>query len=49
MELLLILLSGAGDFLGTPIFDSENFWKLITKTVFKRLMFFMAYTLAVLF
>ncbi len=38
MELLLILLSGAGDFLGTPIFDSENFWKLITKTVFNLII-----------
>ena len=34
MELLSILLSGGIDFLGSPIFDSENFWKLITKTVF---------------
>ena len=34
MELLTILLSGFGDFLGTPIFDAEDFWKLITKTVF---------------
>lgn len=38
MELLLILLSGAGDFLGTPIFDSEDFWKLITKTVFNLII-----------
>ena len=34
MELLTILLSGFGDFLGTPIFDAEDFLKLITKTVF---------------
>ena len=34
MELLAILLTGGMEFLGTPIFDSEDFWKLITKTVF---------------
>ena len=34
MELLSILLTGGAEFLGSPIFDSENFWKLITKTVF---------------
>ena len=34
MELLSILLSGGMEFLGTPIFDAEDFWKLITKTVF---------------
>jgi len=34
MELLTILLSGGMEFLGTPIFDAEDFWKLITKTVF---------------
>ena len=34
MELLSILLNGGMEFLGSPIFDSENFWKLITKTVF---------------
>ena len=34
MELLLVLLSGGVEFLGTPIFDSSDFWKLITKTVF---------------
>ena len=34
MELLSILLTGGMEFLGAPIFDSENFWKLITKTVF---------------
>ena len=34
MELLLVLLSGGVEFLGTPIFDSSDFLKLITKTVF---------------
>jgi hypothetical protein len=34
MELLSILLSVGVEFLGTPIFDAEDFWKLITKTVF---------------
>jgi len=34
MELLSLLLTGGMEFLGTPIFDSEDFWKLITKTVF---------------
>ena len=34
MQLLSILLSGGMEFLGTPIFDAEDFWKLITKTVF---------------
>lgn len=34
MELLLLLLTGGMEFLGTPIFDSEDFFKLITKTVF---------------
>ena len=34
MELLSILLTGGMEFLGAPIFDGENFWKLITKTVF---------------
>ena len=34
MELLSILLTGGMEFLGAPVFDSENFWKLITKTVF---------------
>ena len=38
MELLTILLSGFGDFLGTPIFDAEDFWKLITKTVFNLIV-----------
>ena len=34
MELLLVLLNVGVEFLGTPIFDSSDFWKLITKTVF---------------
>ena len=34
MELLSLLLTGGVEFLGTPIFDSEDFFKLITKTVF---------------
>jgi len=34
MELLSILLSGGLEFLGTPIFDSEDFWKMVTKTIF---------------
>jgi len=38
MELLTILLSGGMDFLGTPIFDAEDFWKLITKTVFNLIV-----------
>ena len=38
MELLTILLSGFGDFLGTPIFDAEDFWKLITKTIFNLII-----------
>jgi len=37
MEVLLILLDGI-EFLGTPLFDSENFWKLITKTVFNLII-----------
>ncbi len=37
MELLLILLDSVS-FLGTPIFDSEDFWKLITKTVFNLII-----------
>lgn len=37
MEVLLILLDGM-EFLGTPLFDSENFWKLITKTVFNLII-----------
>jgi hypothetical protein len=38
MEILTIFLSGFGDFLGTPIFDSEDFWKLITKTIFNLII-----------
>jgi len=38
MELLSILLNGGMEFLGTPIFDSENFLKLITKTVFNLII-----------
>ena len=38
MELLTILFSGFGDFLGTPIFDPEDFWKLITKTIFNLII-----------
>ena len=34
MELLSILLSGGMEFLGTPIFDSKDFFTLITKTIF---------------
>ncbi len=34
MELLSLLLTGGMEFLGTPIFDSEDFFKLITKTFF---------------
>ena len=38
MELLSLLLTGGIEFLGTPIFDSEDFWKLITKTVFNLII-----------
>ena len=38
MELLSILLAGGIEFLGTPVFDSEDFWKLITKTVFNLII-----------
>ena len=38
MELLSILLSSGIEFLGTPLFDSEDFWKLITKTVFNLII-----------
>ena len=38
MELLSLLLMGGMEFLGTPIFDSEDFWKLITKTVFNLII-----------
>jgi hypothetical protein len=38
MELLSLLLNGGMEFLGTPIFDSEDFWKLITKTIFNLII-----------
>jgi len=34
MELLLILLDSTIEFLGAPLFDAKDFWKLIVKTVF---------------
>ena len=34
MELLLILLKGGMEFLGTPLWDSEDFFKLLIKGVF---------------
>ena len=33
MELLFILLDSL-EFLGTPIFDAQDFYKLIVKTIF---------------
>ena len=33
MEILSILLKSGVEFLGAPIFDSEDFWKLLVKTV----------------
>ena len=38
MEILSILLSAGLEFLGTPIFDSEDFWKMVVKTVFNLLV-----------
>ena len=38
MEPLLLLLTSGIEFLGTPIFDSEDFWKLITKTFFNLII-----------
>ena len=38
MELLSILLSGGMEFLGSPVFDSKDFWKLITKTAFNLIV-----------
>ena len=38
MQLLTILLSGGMEFLGTPIFDAEDFWNLITKTIFNLII-----------
>ena len=37
MELLLILLDGI-EFLGTPLFDPKDFWKLIVKTAFNLII-----------
>ena len=37
MDLLLILLDGM-EFLGIPVFDSEDFWELIVKTFFNLLV-----------
>ena len=37
MELLLILLDSI-EFLGTPLFDAKDFWKLITKTAFNLII-----------
>ena len=37
MDLLLILLNGM-EFLGIPVFDSEDFWELIVKTFFNLLV-----------
>jgi hypothetical protein len=34
MELLFVLLSKGPEFLGTPIFDSKDFWTLLVKTIF---------------
>jgi hypothetical protein len=34
MELLSILLSEGVEFLGTPVFDSQDFWKMVAKTIF---------------
>jgi len=38
MELLLILLSEGLEFLGTPLFDSEDFWRMVTKTIFNLII-----------
>ena len=38
MELLFILLDSGMEFLGTPFFDADDFWKMIVKTVFNLLM-----------
>ena len=37
MELLLIFLNSI-EFLGTPLFDAKDFWKLITKTAFNLII-----------
>ncbi len=34
MELLLVFLARGIEFLGTPLFDSKDFWTLVVKTVF---------------
>tara|TARA_B100000965_G_scaffold389886_1_gene396120 strand:- start:130 stop:774 length:645 start_codon:yes stop_codon:yes gene_type:complete len=38
MELLSILLSAGLEFLGTPVFDSKDFWKMVTKTIFNLMV-----------
>jgi hypothetical protein len=38
MEILSLVLTAGMEFLGTPIFDSEDFWKLITKTIFNLII-----------
>ena len=38
MELLFILLDSGVEFLGTPFYDAEDFWKMIVKTVFNLMM-----------
>ena len=34
MELLLLNIIEGSEFLGAPLFDAEDFWRLILKTVF---------------
>ena len=38
MEALSILLSGGLEFLGTPVFDSKDFWRMVTKTIFNLII-----------
>ena len=38
MELLSILLSEGLEFLGTPVFDSKDFWRMVTKTIFNLII-----------
>tara|TARA_B100001540_G_C15624053_1_gene558968 strand:+ start:164 stop:808 length:645 start_codon:yes stop_codon:yes gene_type:complete len=38
MELLFVLLDSGIEFLGTPFYDADDFWKMIVKTVFNLLM-----------
>ena len=38
MELLSILLFEGLEFLGTPVFDSQDFWKMVTKTIFNLII-----------